>query len=62
MGVFWSKVDSMSEVRLAHISVTTQACVRAVDYALTLSRVWPIKNVGTILGHASAAAYAQRSG
>ena len=31
---------------------------RAVDNALTLSRVWPFKNVGAILGHANAAAYA----
>ena len=29
---------------------------RAVDNALTLFRVWPIKNVGAIFGHASAAA------
>ena len=35
---------------------------RAVDNALTLFRVWavvwPSKNVGAILGHANAAAYA----
>ena len=29
-----------------------------MDNALTLFRVWPIKNVGAILGHANAAAYA----
>ena len=31
---------------------------RAVDNALTLFRVWPSKNVGAIIGHANAAAYA----
>ena len=31
---------------------------RAVDNALTLFRVWPFKDVGAILGHANAAAYA----
>ena len=34
---------------------------RAVDNALSLSRVWPNKNVGAIFGRVSAAAYAQRS-
>ena len=36
--------------------------VSALPTALTAFRVWPIKNVGAIFGHASAAAYAQRSG
>ena len=31
---------------------------RAADNANTLFRVWPFKNVGAILGHANAAAYA----
>ena len=35
---------------------------RAVDNAFTLFRVWPIKNVGAMFGHASAAAYTQRTG
>ena len=32
---------------------------RAVDNALTLFKVWPFKNMGAILGHANAAAYAR---
>ena len=30
-------------------------------HKFTLFRVWPFKNVGPILGHANAAAYAQRT-
>ena len=35
-----------------------ETALRAVDNALTLFRVWPIENVGAILVHANAAAYA----
>ena len=43
------------------MSKRTSDCLgggRAVDNALMLFRVWPFKNVGALLGHANAAAYA----
>ena len=53
---------TLNNVSALSTALDTPRLARAVDNALTLFRVWLFKNVGAIFGHASAAAYAQRSG